>query len=189
MITNVNDRIEKKDFVRHIIWEKWNDPYGSDINDVEWPGAFGTSKTDKLIERSEKKEKQALGLDEEDEQEWDADELDYSHAHLVKSKMPNKDSTNIPIIATNMGLIPMLEHTRAGKIFNFWTAHTNFRMTRELLNIVNETDGVETLDLYTPYRWRVAIGKAFESHTVKENIARNLKAIPPKKSNEQQKNT
>lgn len=190
MITNVNDKIEKKDFQRQIGWEKWVDPFGSDVSQVEWPGAFGNTTTDKLIERANRKERQIMGIDDDDDEDWDDDELDYKMGGAVaKPKFPDdKENHNIPIIATKMGLVPILEHTQAGKIFNFWVAHTNFRMTKELLNIVNETDGIESLDLYTPYRWRIAIGKAFDSAAVKEDVTKNLNAVPLRSKINEQKN-
>ena len=43
---------QKTDYTepRQIAWEKWRDPYGSDIMDHEWPGALGTFKSDHIVQ-------------------------------------------------------------------------------------------------------------------------------------------
>ena len=163
-------------FTRQIGWEKWRDPYGSDIMDTEWPGAFGTFETDELIRKAVNgqlpKDIEEI-MEEEEEEVWNdeiEDELEESPIDIKQVKMG--------IMATPMGIIPITEHTAAGQVFNFWTAHTNFRMTQNILNIVDQTDGIESVDLFTPYRWRIAIGKVFDSSTVKNNVMRNLQAKP-----------
>jgi hypothetical protein len=85
---------------------------------------------------------------------------------------------SIKVIASPMGLIPYNEHTASGKIFNFWLGHTNFDITINVSKIIENTDGVEALDIFTRYRFRVAIGKCFgASETmvrIQENICRYL---------------
>jgi len=161
-------------FTRQIGWEKWRDPYGSDIMDTEWPGAFGTFETDELIRKAANGQL-PKDIEEimEEEEVWNdeiEDELEESPIDIKQVKMG--------IMATPMGIIPITEHTAAGQVFNFWTAHTNFRMTQNILNIVDQTDGIESVDLFTPYRWRIAIGKVFDSSTVKNDVMRNLQAKP-----------
>ena len=65
-----------------------------------------------------------------------------------------------------MGIIPLNDNTASNKIFNFWTGHTNFNITGHVLKIIEETEGVETLDIFTRYRFRIAVGKAFEDSEV-----------------------
>lgn len=77
-------------------------------------------------------------------------------------------------IATPMGLIPYTENTASSKIFNFWVGHTNFSITRYISDIIEEIDGVETLDVFTRYRFRIAIGKAFDSAKVMRSINDNV---------------
>jgi len=69
-------------------------------------------------------------------------------------------------IATPMGLIPYTENTASSKIFNFWVGHTNFSITKNISEIIEEIDGVETLDIFTRYRFRIAVGKAFDCSKV-----------------------
>ena len=73
-------------------------------------------------------------------------------------------------IATPMGIIPINESTASGKIFNFWVGHTNFDITNALALIIEETPGVETLDIFTRYRFRIGIGKAFHDSKVMRDI-------------------
>lgn len=86
----------------------------------------------------------------------------------------NTDHTNHGIkfnaIVTPLGLVPMNEHTDCTKIFNFWTGHCNFNITKNISNIISEIDGVETLDVFTRYRFRVAFGKAFMDRDVINDI-------------------
>jgi len=73
-------------------------------------------------------------------------------------------------IATPMGLIPYTENTASGKIFNFWVGHTNFNINNDVVDIIENTDGVETLDIFTRYRFRIAIGKVFDDAQVMKEI-------------------
>lgn len=76
----------------------------------------------------------------------------------------------VKVISTPMGIIPLNEHTASGKIFNFWTGHTNFNITKGVSNILDNAEGVETLDVFTRYRFRIGIGKAFTDSVVMNNI-------------------
>jgi len=73
-------------------------------------------------------------------------------------------------IATPMGIIPINESTASSKIFNFWVGHANFDVTNAIAIIIEETDGVETLDVFTRYRFRIGIGKAFNDSSVMRHI-------------------
>jgi hypothetical protein len=127
-----------------IIWEKWRDPFlGYDENDID----IEAEPMPQFLE------------DETDDQE--DEDLDN---HIVKSSKP------VRVIATPMGLIPYNEYTASGKIFNFWTGHTNFNITKNVARIIETTNGIETLDIFTRYRFRIGIGKAFEDRTIMKSI-------------------
>jgi hypothetical protein len=105
-----------------------------------------------------------FGDDEENHTFEDEDEEDYTiddHSSLQK---PMK------AIATPMGIIPYTENTASGKIFNFWVGHTNFDITQSVASAIELADGVETLDVFTRYRFRIGIGKAFDDSKVKTDI-------------------
>ena len=123
-----------------IIWQKWFDPFGEDIDDARWVDYNNESPP---IPQPEK----------------DDDSL----------PLP-KNSKPIKVISSPMGLIPYNEHTASSKIFNFWTGHTNFNITKSIIDIIEHANGVETLDIFTRYRFRIGIGKCFDDAQVMSNI-------------------
>lgn len=125
-----------------IIWQKWQDPFGEN-DELE-------DQIDNFFD------------DNGNSAEYDEDASVESHQKIL--------SKQIKVIATPMGIIPMNENTSSGKIFNFWTGHTNFNITKGVCNIIEMTDGVETLDVFTRYRFRISVGKAFSDSTVMNNI-------------------
>ena len=139
-----------------IVWQKWIDPFGQDHE--ESASLDYENENLDLSSAYSRSDKDDNILDDEDEP-------------LIKKK-------SIKVIASPMGLIPYNEHTASGKIFNFWLGHTNFDITINVSKIIEDTDGVEALDIFTRYRFRVAIGKCFgASETmvrIQENICRYL---------------
>jgi len=126
-----------------IMWEKWMDPFGEDTDEAKW--------------RDYNNDIHDIEDLMDDMQEEDGDEI-------------VKTSNNKPVrvIASPLGLIPYNEHTASSKIFNFWLGHTNFSITGPIKSIIEKCDGVEILDIFTRYRFRVAIGKCFtDSETMK----------------------
>jgi hypothetical protein len=81
---------------------------------------------------------------------------------------------NIRVMATPMGIIPVTEYTASGKIFNFWTGHTNFDITEKIATIIEKIDGVESLDIFTRYRFRISVGKAFNDSIVMRSITNKI---------------
>ncbi len=79
-----------------------------------------------------------------------------------------------PIVMGPHGIFPIDVHNIPSKQFNFWEANTTFKMTGAIVEIINLTDGVETLDIFTPYRFRMAIGKLFDEKIVKETLTNRL---------------
>lgn len=127
-----------------IMWEKWRDPFGEkDDNDID-------------------DEPYSNFYDDDNEDEDTENEFDNPLNHFGKKQ--------IKVIATPMGIIPVNENTASGKLFNFWIGHTNFDITRKVAETIEKINGVECLDIFTRYRFRVAIGKAFHDSDVKKNI-------------------
>lgn len=87
--------------------------------------------------------------------------------------------TNNPIkvIASPVGLIPYNEHTASSKIFNFWLGHTNFNISEKIKILIEECDGVEILDIFTRYRFRIAIGKCFNDSEIMSFINEKIYAL------------
>lgn len=122
-------------------WEKWKDPFGENIDEVEWPG----------YNRVAKDETAPGGIAESDEEH----------------EFPRRPTR---VLNTTMGIIPLTEYTNPSKIFNFWVAHTNFTVSRPVLDIIEQTPGVELLSVFTRYRFRVGIGKVFKDADVMNDI-------------------
>jgi hypothetical protein len=67
-----------------------------------------------------------------------------------------------------MCIVPYNELTAPGSLFNFWVGHTNFNLSKKIVKIIEESEGVEILDVFTRYRFRIGIGKCFsDSETMK----------------------
>lgn len=131
-----------------ILWEKWRDPFlGYDENDLD-----PDHRSDQAIINAISNGFVSQGEQEEEQETGDI------------------NNKGIKVIATPMGIIPYNEFTASGKIFNFWTGHTNFKITEDIFNIMENVLGVETLDVFTPYRFRIGIGKAFDATMIKQDI-------------------
>ena len=127
-----------------IVWEKWVDPFGENMDDAKW--------TDY----------------ENDIHETD----DFVPEHKSSLGKP------IKVIASPLGLIPYNEYTASSKIFNFWLGHTNFNISENIKSTIESIPVIEILDIFTRYRFRIAIGKCFnDSETMKlinDTIYKNL---------------
>lgn len=132
-----------------ISWQKWFDPFGSD--DIE------EVMHDPYLAEYEDSEPNHANDDETEQQQ------EFKHK-----------TERVKVIATPMGIIPVTDNTMSSKIFNFWIGHTNFDITYKVANIIEKTEGVETLDIFTRYRFRIAVGKAFDDSTVMRDINRRV---------------
>jgi len=138
---------------RIILWQKWINPYESPYED------------EKLLEDISDKE-----LD--DSTHWDS----YVDDHDENDNLDKKNiiEPSAKIIMTPMGIIPLHEKTACTKIFKFWIGHTNFNITNDISSLIEKIDGVEILDIFTRYRFRIAIGKAFKDRDVMQKIQETL---------------
>lgn len=130
-----------------IKWEKWVDPFGTDMDEAKW-----TDYNDDITDLND------IASPEQE---------DVPH-HIVSSQPPVK------VIASPLGLIPYNEHTASSKIFNFWLGHTNFNISTNIKDLIEKIDGVEILDIFTRYRFRIAIGKCFNDADVMNTINQNI---------------
>lgn len=130
----------------NIVWEKWRDPFGDD------------------------NEEEDISINEQP----DDDEMYEPYDEENTSISINNKQIKCKILLTPMGAIPYNEFTASGKIFNFWTGHSNFTLTNNIVDIIENTDGVETLDVFTRYRFRVGVGKAFNDSEVMRKINLNI---------------
>lgn len=103
------------------------------------------------------------------------DEIDYedvpTYQDIENGVEKFKANRPVAIIASPIvGTVPIMPHAVPSKTFDFWIGHTNFDITPLEKAILEEIDGVETLDVVTRYRFRIGIGKAFKSDEVKSTI-------------------
>jgi hypothetical protein len=133
-----------------IIWQKWRDPFGEQDDDID-------------IEDND-----GLGDFYNDDSEEDD--------HIEQNTTDKKKffTKQIKVIATPMGVIPVNENTSSVKIFNFWLGHTNFNLTKGVCTVIENIDGVETLDIFTRYRFRIGVGKAFKDSEVMQEIQESV---------------
>jgi hypothetical protein len=127
-----------------IVWEKWVDPFGADMDEAKW-------------------------TDYNNEFPYVNDENDDNEDH-DEPKITHNKGKPIRVIASPLGLIPYNEYTASSKIFNFWLGHTNFNISESIKKIIEESEGVEILDIFTRYRFRIAIGKCFNDSETMKNI-------------------
>jgi hypothetical protein len=95
----------------------------------------------------------------------------YDEEELVDKTVVSK------VLLTPMGMIPYNDNTASSKIFNFWLGHTNFSITQPISDLIEDTHGVETLDIFTRYRFRIAIGKAFDDSEIMRNINTSIYSL------------
>jgi hypothetical protein len=124
-----------------IVWEKWRDPLGYDDLEEKLSTKI-LDDIDEYIEGSDTEEKPSVSVRNIKEQ----------------------------FALTPLGIIPLTENTASSKIFNFWTGHTTFPISKKIATIIEDTDGVETLDVFTRYRFRISVGKAFDDSIVLRSI-------------------
>ena len=101
-----------------------------------------------------------------------AEEEEIYEEEIFAEKLPLMN--HIKSIITPFGIMPLTEQSLASQHFKFWVGHSNFKLTDNVYNIVGNTSGVETLDILTPYRFRIAIGKMFVDRDVMSTVRKNL---------------
>lgn len=98
------------------------------------------------------------------------DDVEEYNQDLMGYEEPEKISYKYPIVMTPMGMLPYSEKTSCETVFNFWTGHTNFSISKDISDILERCDGVETLDIFTRYRFRIAIGRGFKDSNIMTTI-------------------
>ena len=64
-----------------------------------------------------------------------------------------------------------------GKYFKFWIGHTNFDITPKVSDIIEKIEGVEVLNIYTRYRFRIGIGHCFKDRNVMSFIQEKINEL------------
>ena len=114
-------------------------------------------------------------VDPEYVQELHADEeqlLENEYAEIEKEEEQAREESIIPVqgVMTPYGMLPITDDTLASRKFKFWVGHSNFRLTEDYYGIIGPVEGVETLDILTPYRFRIGVGKMFVDREVMRSV-------------------
>lgn len=77
----------------------------------------------------------------------------------------------IPImIRTPLGMFNPYESMSPNNMFDCWIAHTNFPLTEEEKDILDNIEGIEILRIMSKYRFFVGIGKLFSLTDVRPRV-------------------
>jgi hypothetical protein len=103
--------------------------------------------------------------------EFDSIEGDEYKPYMDSYEKLEKSQKNIgPVLMGPMGVIPLNENSSPSKIFKFWIGHTNFNLSLPILKQIESVSGVETLDVFTRYRFRISVGRLFKTRNVCSEI-------------------
>lgn len=83
----------------------------------------------------------------------------------------NTTSSGIPLLPISKELMDDMAMLAN---FDCWVGHTNFDITKETRNILNQTEGVELLKVLSRYRFFIGIGKMFDFKEVRKSIENSL---------------
>ena len=123
-----------------VYWEKWIDAYSADV-EITPPNL---------------------------PEEFSEEDHDISFEEGIEAEF--KKYKNIQTIFTPFGILPLTEQSLASTYFKFWVGHTNFKITPAFYKIISNVDGVESLNVFTPYRFRIGIATLFKDRTVMAQI-------------------
>ncbi len=110
-------------------------------------------------------------MQEKDEADWNISRNGFLDTSAEEAETHGQTG---PSIVGPMGVIPLHESNLPSKIYNFWMGHTNFDITHEIAHQISLVEGVESLDIFTRYRFRLGIGKIFAEDEVKKAIKREI---------------
>jgi len=128
-----------------VYWEKWVDAYEQELEEE-------ASIIDQL---------KSMDLEFSEEEESLYKELSEEDMTGFKS---------IKTIMTPFGMMPLTEQSLASNYFKFWTGHTNFKLLKSHIDTIGMVEGVETIDVLTPYRFRIAVAKLFIDRNVMSDV-------------------
>jgi len=147
-VISTNDKVSFQGKKNTIHWEKWKDPYGDNWKKEEWPGAMSPNGQD----------------------------TEFTPENIDVDDMGFEMGRNMKIMHTSLGIIPMTEDSNPSKVFNFWLGNTSFKITHKIIAIIDDIEGVETLSVFTRYRFRVGIAKLFKDREVMSCINHRVAA-------------
>ena len=104
------------------------------------------------------------------EEMYEGEDFDEYEESLMEQEIMKHSPSHIRTIITPFGVLPITEKTRASNYFKLWVGHSNFKLTEDFYKIIGRSSGVEALDILTPYRFRIDIGKMFVDRDVMKTV-------------------
>jgi hypothetical protein len=120
-------------------------------------------------------------VQEEDLSEDELDnDLDSTYVETDHSHTGGTPDRSVPIIITPLGVMPLKSTNDPTRIFSFYLCEVNFSITPRIAKVLSELPGIEILDVFTRYKFRIAIGNNFKFKDVKKSIEQALLISPAK---------
>lgn len=150
-------------------WEKWVDAYDQELESIQ-------------------------DIEEEDDDSFSEEELlEFGIEGMEGFSFGKQLTPIIKSIMTPFGILPLTEQSLASRHFKFWVGHTNFMLgdgqltsPEDFEKIIGSVLGVESIDILTSYRFRIAIGKMFKDREVMSNVKDRLIGFVKSKEHEQE---
>ena len=128
-----------------VYWEKWIDAYEQELEEEQ-----------QLLEQLTEEELAELNISFEDLGE------------------PYNKVSHVRSIMTPFGIMPLTEQSLASNHFKLWVGHSNFKILKSHVKIIGAGAGVETVDILTPYRFRMSVAKLFVDRDVMSSVREAL---------------
>ena len=129
------------------------------MNDIPTPSGYDVY-WEKWIDAFEEEE------DDLEEEMNNVEELFTNEESLLEQERIIQSTSHIRSIITPFGILPLTEQTKASAHFKLWVGHSNFKLTEDFYKVISQQAGIEALDILTPYRFRIAVGKMFVDRDV-----------------------
>jgi len=85
--------------------------------------------------------------------------------------MENIPIQEIPkVVSTAVGIFEIYDRNKPSNQYDCWLGHTNFNISQEVKNCIENIEGVEVLKVLTRYRFFVGIAKMFDFKKVRVEI-------------------
>ena len=136
------------------------------MNDIPKPSGYDVY-WEKWIDAFEEEDESISEAVSEAEEQLTNEEL-LENEHLFH------EVSHVRSIVTPFGILPLTEQTMASKHFKFWVGHANFKLTEDFYTVIGQHPGIETLDILTPYRFRIAVGKMFTDRDVMSGVRNDM---------------
>lgn len=119
--------LPKEVVMKKIIWEAWQDPLNSNADEFNKDKNVIFNQSPNALQDYDEETEPIFGIS------------------------PQK------IIGTPHGLLSLTENTLASKRFEFWLVHTNFDITKDFVQKLEQIPGIESIEVFTRYRLRVGL--------------------------------